>query len=183
MKQPSRFYAAGFLMALAVRVILNGRFNITRATPQTAKAKPSTFDFEPLKYIDRREFRNGGKYYGALTRVAKHLNVNASTVEMVSRGACISKRVLEAIIAEVERIDSDSKASPLPLSAAEKAQFSRGGKYYGASSRVAASLGMLNSNMHRVLRGKQRSPRVLSAIRTEMARVDAELAVKNGGAA
>ena len=145
------------------------------------KPKPTCFDFGPLQCIDRREFRNGGKYFGLFTQIAKDLSVNPSTVEMVSRGARISERILNAIVAGVRRIDSDPQLSPQPLSPFERAQFARGGSYYGVSTRVAKSLGMLNSNMHRALRGKTRSPRILASVRAEMARVDAELAAKNGG--
>jgi uncharacterized small protein (DUF1192 family) len=129
----------------------------------------------PLQNIDRKEFRNGGRYHGLLTRVAKTLGVSPSSVQLSSRGACHSKRIIDAIVAEIRRTDAELENSPLPvpLTALERAEFSFGGKYYGVSGRVAKSLGMLNSNMHRIVRGKLRTPRVLAALRKEMARVDA----------
>ena len=99
---------------------------------------------------------------------------------MVGEGHAISRRVLAAVLKEISLIDSHPENNPLPLSDEERAEFKRGSKYFGVYARVAASLGMLNSNMHRVARGKVRSPRVLLAIRAEMARIDAELEAEKG---
>ncbi len=173
-------FAAGFAALAGVHITDERLREIGKKRP-TYRPKSAAFDFGLLQSIDRREFRNGGRYFGLMTRVAKELGVQPATVEYVSRGAAISHRILNAIVAEIRRVDSDPNASPLPLSSEEHAEFSRGGRYYGVSARVSKSLGMLNSNMHRALRGKTRSPRILAAVRTEMARVDAEIASKNGG--
>jgi hypothetical protein len=137
------------------------------------KPKPDAFGPGLLESIDRREFRNGGKYYGTCARVAKKLHVSPGFTSLVACGKETSARIIQALVAEVRRIDATPDLSPLPLTASERAEFTRGGKYYGALTRVAKSLGIRPSNMHRVVRGKLRSPRTLAAVRAEMTRIDA----------
>jgi hypothetical protein len=137
------------------------------------KPKPVSFGPGPLQNVNRREFLPGGIYHGLFKRIAKELGVCPGTVEMVSRGSSKSRRIMDAIVAEVRRVDAEKHTYPEPLSQAEHAEFSRRGKYYGVGSCVARALGMIPSNVGKVLSGKRQSRRVLAAIRAEMSRVDA----------
>jgi uncharacterized small protein (DUF1192 family) len=186
-ERSSRLSLALDLACAVMTVLVSGRIadKTLRAANKERRGyrpKPAVFDFKPLAAIDRREFRNGGRYHGAMTRVAKSLGVSENMVEMVSRGKSTSARILKALKDEIARIDANPKLSPAPLTDEERRQFARGGKYYGVVARTAESLGMLACNVHRCLRGKTRSPRILAAIRAEIARVDAEIAAKSGGA-
>ena len=161
----------------------NNAYNSARKRKLAYRDLDAVFPPGPLEGIALREVRNGGRYYGVFTRVAQNLNVSTAAVEQCSRGTLHSKQILKALISEIERVDADKSLHPPALTMSEYAEMQRGGKYYGISSRVANSLGMHPSNMPRVTSGKIRSPRVLTALRAEMARIDAELAAKSGGAA
>jgi hypothetical protein len=66
-------------------------------------------------------------------------------------------------------------ARPLPLSSAERAEFVNGGIYHGVYASVARKLGRTRHCVSDIGRGAHQSPRILAAIRAEMALVDAEM--------
>jgi hypothetical protein len=70
---------------------------------------------------------------------------------------------------------------PIPLDALELNQFKPNGRYYGVYKKVADRIGCSETTACNVARQRRNSPRVLRAVREEMARVDAEIAAQYGG--
>lgn len=181
--RPSRMEQLGNLLTAMLAVIVSGQTDLLigksdpaespEPKPKRRFTKSAVFDSAVFSHIDRREFRQGGRYHGAYGRIAEELGVSKHTVEGASRHPQMSSRITAAILAEVARIDASPQLSPLPLDESERAQFRPGGRYYGSLARVANALGVLPSNMHRAIRGNQRSPRIIAAVRAEMARIDA----------
>jgi len=62
----------------------------------------------------------------------------------------------------------------------EPSDFRRGGKYYGALTAVSRECNASLSHVSMCLHGTRTAPRVVAALRTEMARRDAEPATKQG---
>jgi hypothetical protein len=176
--QPSRLEQLGNLMTAMIAVIVTGTFN-SKVIKRSGKPLPNTFAVEKLRKINRLDFRTGGRYNGAMKKVAHELGVCRGSVEAAAQGRVKSGRILDALVKEIDRRDREAEIRPLPITEEERAAFGRGGKYYGVNTRVARQLGMLPNNAHRVLRGKYHSPNILRALRAEMARIDADLA---GGA-
>lgn len=172
-KKPTRMEQLGALLTAMVAVIMSG------STDLVQKPAPVFSTHPELAGIDLAEFQRGGRYFGAYAHVAKKLNVSRPLVTYTAQGKG-SQRVLKALVEEMRRIDMmPPRAATVPLNHDELSHFK--GKYRGALSRVARSLGMDAQNVWRVAHGAK-SERVLTAIRAEMARVDAELAAKQGGA-
>jgi hypothetical protein len=164
----------GNLFTAMIAVIVGGGSDLM------LKPAPVFSTHPELSGIDLAEFQRGGRYFGAYARVAKRLNVSRPLVTYTARGKG-TRRVLEALVKEIRRIDSEApRSAVLSLTVAELSEF-KTGKYRGVFSRVARALRMNTQNVWRVGHG-EKSERVLCAIRAEMARVDAELAAKNGGA-
>ncbi|MDR3723288.1 MAG: hypothetical protein P4K83_02210 [Terracidiphilus sp.] len=137
-------------------------------------------DIQLLTDSEKRQFRGGGRYRGTLAKVARDLGIPSGTVVGVACGRNSNYKVLAAIRAEMARIDMQTV--PLPISREEREQCKRGGRYAGIYGRVAKSLGVSRVLPPNVASGKLQSRRVLEALRDEMARIDAEIAAKNGGA-
>ena len=164
----------GNLLTAMIAVIVSGNAGILLDSPTYSR-------HSELEGIDLREFRRGGKYFGTYARVSRDLGVSRPSVCRVVQGYA-SRRILDAVLREIRRIDEHGGPKlPTPLSPMELGQFGSGGKYRGVYTRVAKNLGMLHSNVWRAAHGET-SARLLTAIRAEMARVDAELAGKKGGA-
>ena len=173
-KKPTRMEQLGNLLTAMIAVIVGGSSGMMLEPTPIYSTHPE------LAGIDLRDFQRGGRYFGVYARVAKKLNVSRPLVTYTARGKG-TRRVLEAITQEIRRIDeSDPPQTVTPLFVEDLSHF-RSGRYRGVLSRTARALGMETANIWRVAHG-EKSARVLAALRAEMARVDAELAAKNGGA-
>lgn len=126
--------------------------------------------------------RNGQKYYGIYPRLARQLGVSAYVVRYVARGVTKNDRIFAALLSEVARIDSEylGYGDPKPLTKDELRHFLVGRRYFGVNARVSRRLGISDSACSGVAHGKQSNTRILSAIRAEMARIDAEIAMRGG---
>ena len=172
-KSPSRIEQLGHLLTAMIAVIVGGSSGLMIEPIPVFSTHPE------LAHIDLREFTRGGKYFGAYARVAKKLGVSRPLVTYTARGKGTA-RVLKALIDEVRRIDSAAPQTCAPPLTSEELSHFRKGKYRGVFTRVALYLGMEKANVWRVGHG-EKSDRVLTAIRAEMARIDAGLAATKGG--
>lgn len=172
MSRPTRLEQLGTLLTAMIAVIVGG-------SAADLLDPPIYSAHLELKGVDLREFRRGGRYFGVYARVARKCGVSRPNVTYVAQGKG-SRRILRAIIEEIQAVDRAPSSEGLaPLSQTELRCFNRGSRYFGAYTRVADRLGMEHSNVWRVAHGSK-SQRVLRAIREEMARVDAEVAAKEG---
>ena len=171
-KKPTRMEQLGNLLTAMVAVIVGGQSDLL--------LDPPVYSSHPeLQGIDLREFRKGGRYYGVYARVARKIKVSRPLVFYTAKGKG-TRRVLLALLSEIRAVDNmPAPPTIAPLSSLEISQF-RTGKYRGVITRTACVLGMDVQNVWRVAHG-EKSKRVLTALRAEMARVDAELASKKGG--
>lgn len=142
--------------------------------------------FDSLPPETLAEFRRGGKYFGLYAETARRRAVQPNYVISVAHGRQLSSPTLAALrvcIREVDaQIPKSTAAGVEPFSPQLLLEMGHGGRYYGIYARVARSLGLQRSNVAHVARGEATSRRVLLALRAEMARVDAEIAAKNGDA-
>jgi hypothetical protein len=135
----------------------------------------------PLSQEELSQFRNNGRYRGLYTRVARDLGMQTANVWRVGHGAA-STRVLTAIRAEMARVDRGEVANIAQLTPSERLKFAHGGIYRGLFTRVAVALGQNADGVASRARLGKCSQRLLLSIRSEMARVDAELAAKTRSA-
>jgi hypothetical protein len=134
----------------------------------------------PLADLSPLDLRKGAKYSGLLKRAGQSIGIHRTSVNRVATGERVSDRIMQAIVAERQRIDSIQHAETPPLTAGEHSQFRRGGRYYGLTSAIAKELRLSDGHVSRVRTGEERSARVLAAIRAGMARIDGKQAAKNG---
>lgn len=169
----SRLEQLGYLMTAMIAVIVSGHSDLT--PPANGEALKQITS-ENVYKIDRKEFLNGGRYFGVFSRVSASLGVTPSYVSHISNGTMRSEKVLNAIASEIRLIDERFREIPSDrLSPVERAEFRAGGKYWGIYQRVARSLGLDHSSVSKVGRGLSASKRVITVIRIEMAKVDAAL--------
>ena len=132
----------------------------------------------PFTSEERGGFRRKGRYYGALAAVARKFALARGTVSMVVRGESSSERIVDALRAEMRRIDLNPKrpkAAAIPFPKEVRLQFYRGGKYCGILSSVGDKMGFKPGWVSAVAAGRYSSPDVADALRREMERIDSEL--------
>ena len=174
-EHPSRLEQLGELLTAAIAVMIAGDSGLTKRRSRRPRSRPL------LPEIDRRHFRQGGRYCGALSKVAKDLGIKPATAHQVFSGFTVSDRVASAIRREIRRLDRVTRPEDWSLTEEEKALLKLGGAYRGVAARAAARLHTSHQHISRCVAGKYRSRRVVAALRKEIARVDAEIAAKKGG--
>jgi hypothetical protein len=185
-KQPNRLSLALDFACVAIIVMLSG--HVADQVLKNGKAWSPKRDIKraarnPLfTLFEKGDFKNGSKYCGVLKRVAHDLGVCPITVSNVRQGYSRSARIENAIIKEINRIDALPDVCPPILTAPELTNFQRGKKYFSLYAITARNLEIAKNHLVNSVRSGRRSPRILSALRAEMARVDAELAAKKAGA-
>jgi len=132
----------------------------------------------PLADLSSLDIRKGAKYFGLLTRVGHSLGIHRTGVYKVATGRVTSELIMQELVAERRRIDLIQRVETPPLTAEENSQFCWGGRYCGLLEIVAKKLNVSVGHVSHIRLGDFPSARVLKALRSEMARVDAELAAK-----
>lgn len=145
---------------------------------------------KPLSPAEREQITSGEKYKGIYPRLAATLGVSKSTVRRVILGLRtdqrIERQILAAVRKEMARIEAVLEETEIPrLTLNERALFSKRGRYWGIYQEIAKHLNCCGDNVrhHALSPTSTRSNEILRLVRAEMARVDAELAAKNGGKA
>jgi hypothetical protein len=142
---------------------------------------------KPLSPAERKQVAGGGKYKGICPRVAATLNVSRATVRRVILGQKTDQRmerqILTAVRKEIARIEVVPEEIQVPrLTPSEIGLFGRRHKYWGIYRKVAKRLNCTGDNVrfHALSPTSTRSNEILRLVHAEMARVDSELASKNG---
>jgi hypothetical protein len=144
----------------------------------------------PFCIEEVRKFRHSGPYFKVKKDVAHRFGVQLATVSDVISGKSKTHRILTALRDGIKEIENCASDSPIgsdinnrrrPFSDEVCEQFLRGGRYNGLQTKIANDLGISIKGVSGPLHGRTISKRILEALQTEMARVDAELAAKNGG--
>ncbi len=131
------------------------------------------------------KFRFGGRYFGCYSRAAKATGLSTRIIQNVAHGKQRKHfdKVMVALRKAMADVDASSEQPPQPIDPSLLKEFSFAwGRYYGLQSRLGRQLGCGTANVNHAIRGTNKSARVLRAVHAEMARVDAELAAKQGGA-
>jgi hypothetical protein len=138
---------------------------------------------EPLLTpAEHRHLKPGGKYRGALERVAASSGVTLHYVYQVTSGRQQSHRLLRAVRAEFRRLDGLDKPKLEPLPTAVIKLFEAGEKYDGVFRAVGRKSRRPRSFYECVVQHPDVSPKDYAAILAGMARVDVEIAASQGGA-
>jgi hypothetical protein len=172
-EQPSRFSQAQILIAALFAVVLTGE--MPKGGPISccpSQRLPSLTDAELLL------FGKGKKYHGAFTTVAKKLGISSNTVVTVAKGRGQSRRIIPALREEMARIDEKIAPVLVPISTEEREAFQRGGRYWGLMKKVARMRRVSTSTISMASQSPHNYTDSFLALRTEMARVDAEIAAK-----
>jgi hypothetical protein len=82
----------------------------------------------------------------------------------------------------MRQVDQERGDIVAVLAGWEQTQFKRGQRYFGLYSVVAKKFNTSNSRVIEAARSENSSIELRRALRAEMARVDAEIAAKSGGA-
>jgi hypothetical protein len=182
-KKPSRMEMLGNLLTAMIAVIVGGSSNLLSEPSQRAHSI-GRFNSLPLETLV--EFRRGGKYFGLYAEVARATGCAPTNVVSIAHGRLQSSAIIAVLTKRIGEIDAQmivAKNPAIPtLSPEVLAQMKPGGKYFGLYARVARSLGVNKSNVRRTAIGHVTSRRMLDAVWSEMARVDAELAARKVGA-
>ena len=130
-------------------------------------------------------FRPGRRYNGLRAKVARHFGLSGSFIGNVIRGFYDRPDIIEALRTEMRVADvrSAQELDPQfePITAAEQRHFRKNWKYSGLQRLVAEQLGVSRNSVSAVCTRRNNTPRIVSTLRAEMARVDAEIAAKSGG--
>jgi uncharacterized protein YaiE (UPF0345 family) len=163
MRQPTRMEQLGNLLTAMIAVIVSGSSDLMVSS-----------GVGPIPCLSRESLRAKGKYRGVITRVTSKLGVSRTLVRKVCTGEASSARVLAELLAEVRRVDGlPTQAKAKPLSCAELAQCRNGGRYAGIYGRVAKKVGCARTTIAAAARGEYTFGNHLTAIREEMAVMDA----------
>jgi hypothetical protein len=161
-----------------IAVIAGGSSDLL-LSPAEIRAKRSVF-----QGVDPRLFRMNQRYSGIYKRVAERMGLTRRYVTAIGEGWQKSNRVSLELRAEMAKMDAEFLDRPAPLTAGQISQFKRGGRYFGLGSRTAQSLGLSKSAGTKAIHGGgRRGLKVLTALRAEMARVDAQIAAKTEASA
>jgi hypothetical protein len=135
-----------------------------------------------------KEFNRGGRYHGLMGKVAKQCGTRVGTVSSVAHGKIQSRRIIAALRAGMNTFTAGPTAGQRPK-ATKSVHFSEDvilqfttGKYRGTVVRVARDLCVGRCRVSEVLHGRGQSARIIAALKSEIARIDAEHAAKNGAA-
>ena len=163
----------------AEKLAAEAGIRIVRLAASTTSANNPRHPGPAVSELERPELQRGGKYFGALSQVARHLRVNTATVANVSCGASQSVRIAAAIRAEFARRDAlPPPAAVVALTKEQRLEFRYGGRYYGVLAALAKRAHRSSSVYAKALHDPCRSRKAAAEICVEMARIDAELAAK-----
>jgi hypothetical protein len=161
--RPSRFSQAQILIAALFAVVLTGEM------PKGQRAG--------LSASERALLKKGQVCFGAIKAAAGRIGLSQNYVGKVATGVYTSEPVLAAVRKEMQAM-KDRAAGLAPLSPEELSGFAYGGRYYGIQSVVARRLNLVPHQISHAARRPNFRPERFIALREEMRRIDAELAVK-----
>jgi len=137
----------------------------------------------PLTPKQRDEMERGGKYYGLTTEVCRILGCTRNTVHAVATGNSWNQPILAELQKRMGKRDVLAVSPLLPrLTPEQMRHFRYGGKYHGLYTVAAKRVGCNKDTVSWNARKGMYSNKGLTELYEEMARVDAELAAKQGGA-
>lgn len=93
-----------------VPVVLARICEIEQIEDPSAITSPRPQKLEVFSLKDLEQFKYGGRYYGICARVGCSLGVSGSNVSHVVHGRKINKRALDAVRAEMDRVDAEIAA-------------------------------------------------------------------------
>ena len=183
-KTPSRMEQLGNLLTAMIAVIVGGSSDLLGGDPPP---EPSLIEKLAASYYVlppdiSTKFRPGAKHCGVLARISREIGLKRGCASNNFRGLSKSKRVGTAILAEIVKLEGDEFLSRVitrstphdsPFTAEERKQFGSGGQYGAVRSTVWTALHVHPATVGACIRGTLVSPRIVAALRVEMAAVDA----------